>query len=157
MLSEPSSSVLLLSVFSIVSLHLFIEYVPRKQDSPNLAWLNRTANLSYGIFSFLSLSLSLYILRVEIIPRNSSVLWYRLPYCANIHGYWVDVVLLVYFWSKLWEGVVDLTVVTLRGIPIHIHFRLHHYTTPIFAWLGWRAGTAHGYSSVPTSKQECRQ
>jgi hypothetical protein len=41
----------------------------------------------------------------------------------------------VYFYSKLWE-LIDLVMCSLRGIPINAHFRVHHYTTPVFAFLG---------------------
>jgi hypothetical protein len=66
--------------------------------------------------------------------------------CGELRSARIDTVLAVYFWAKLWEGLVDLSLVTMRGFPVHIHFRLHHYSTPIFAWLGWRTASSHGYT-----------
>ena len=48
-----------------------------------------------------------------------------------------------YFASKLYEGK-DLLIVSARGYPIHSHFRYHHYTTPLFAWVGLQSRSAHG-------------
>lgn len=55
----------------------------------------------------------------------------------------VTQVLFFYFACKIWEGI-DLVTVTLRGYPIIAHFRLHHYTTPLFAYLGWVSRSHHG-------------
>jgi hypothetical protein len=49
-----------------------------------------------------------------------------------------------YFWSKLFEGIFDLTTVTFR-FPINAHFRWHHYSTPAFAWLGWQTNASHAF------------
>ena len=49
-----------------------------------------------------------------------------------------------YFWSKLLEGLFDLTTVTLR-FPVNAHFRYHHYTTPVFASLGMMSNASHAF------------
>lgn len=55
----------------------------------------------------------------------------------------VDGVLRWYFLSKLVEAT-DLVLVTLRGFPVSRHFQVHHYTTPLFAYVGWQSRSAHG-------------
>jgi hypothetical protein len=57
----------------------------------------------------------------------------------------MDHLFLVYFLSKMWEAF-DLVLVTLRGLPISLHFRVHHYTTPLFAWVFLQTRSAHGAS-----------
>lgn len=143
-LLHPSPVTLAAVVSIIVVVHLFVERTRNKRDTPLLSKINRTANLLYSLFSLVSLVGAVYALYLDfIVPAR--VLPGTLLYCADVRGTHTTPWLIVYFWAKLWEGLVDLTVTTLRGIPTHIHFRVHHYTTPIFAWLGWYTGSAHGY------------
>ena len=66
------------------------------------------------------------------------------PHCGALPvTFPVAVVLFAYFVSKLVEAT-DLVLVTLRGFPIATHFRVHHYTTPLFGWLGLVSRSHHG-------------
>jgi len=75
---------------------------------------------------------------------GNDTLWCgQLPSTAEDAGGWIDWILKVYFWCKLWE-CMDLITVTLRGYPVIAHFRWHHYTTPIFGYFGWASRSHHG-------------
>jgi hypothetical protein len=49
----------------------------------------------------------------------------------------------IYYMSKLWE-VVDIVLVTLMGYPIHVHFRVHHNTTPLLGLILFHHRTYSG-------------
>lgn len=49
----------------------------------------------------------------------------------------------IYYLSKLWE-VIDIILVELMGHPIHLHFRVHHNTTPLLGLLLFQHRTYSG-------------
>jgi hypothetical protein len=104
----------------------------------DLARLNHTLNLFYSLASLLGLLVSTWILahHSSLFSSLDNLLCSELP--ASL-----DTVQRVYFYSKLWEGLLDLNIVTARGFPIIAHFRWHHYTTPCFAYLGVLTRSSH--------------
>ena len=149
---DPPLEVLAGVLTVIITVHLLVERhlfrrdpVPRR-DTPFLAGVNRVNALAYSIFSAISFFYCVYSL-IELFQQSKpGFRVYKLLYCGDFRVHRLRTALIIYFWAKLWEGLLDLNLVTLRGIPIHIHFRLHHYTTPIFAWLGLATGSAHGFT-----------
>ncbi len=120
----------------VVGLHALVErgLAPRKVvNVATVAALGKCWCGLYAVASFLGL---LWWLSLAAREVPSSLL------CGHItteSALWE-----AYFWSKLFEGVIDLTTVTLR-FPINAHFRYHHYTTPVFAWLGWHTHSTHSF------------
>jgi hypothetical protein len=137
-LGHPSLGLLIAVELMIVGLHQLVErnLAPRKDS----AWLRRICyffNLLYSVASLLGLVWWLYLLSLR-----PSVLW---TICDQLNSEAYVPFFAVYFFSKLWEGVIDLNVVTLRAIPVSVHFRVHHYTTPVFAWIGWAGHAPHAF------------
>jgi hypothetical protein len=122
----------------IVGLHACVERVvaPRKMVDPGVAALvGKCWNNVYSAASLLGLLWWLWIVASTRVPLASLLCGRVAPDSAL----WE-----VYFWSKLAEGIMDLTTVTLR-FPIIAHFRWHHYTTAVFAWLGWQTNASHAF------------
>ena len=102
-----------------------------------LATVGKTNNYFYSAASGLMFLAGTVFLLPDILLHS---LYFSCGLISPRHEWLLE----LYFWSKLWEGLWDLSIVTLRGFPIHIHFRLHHYSTPIFAWLGLVTRSTHG-------------
>lgn len=73
---------------------------------------------------------SLYSLGILSIMHLFLVIGPEDPY---IHE-GLESILHVYYLSKYWEAL-DLILVSLMGIPVNIHLRVHHNTTPLLAWV----------------------
>ncbi len=122
---------------AIVGLHTFVERVlaPRKVvNAEAVALLGKCWCALYSVASLLGLLWWLWLAATRV-PLASLLC----GHVATDSGLWE-----AYFWSKLFEGVLDLTTVTLR-FPVNAHFRYHHYTTPVFAWLGRQTHASHAF------------
>lgn len=124
---------------AIALTHACVEQFPSACVRPQSAVLKATATAwcwAYSAFSLLLLGAGLPIL---LPPLAHSSL-----YCATLPDTpAVNILLFTYFASKLAEAA-DLLLVSARGIPVVPHFRFHHYTTPLFAYVGWQSRSAHG-------------
>lgn len=137
-MESPSLLVLAFVEVTIIGVHQVIERrcLPFKY-AVQLRPLANGLNIVYGIASLLGL-----LWWIDLSISDPAAIFLRL--CEPIPNV-STVFSSVYFYSKLWEGVVDLTTVSLRGIPVALHFRVHHYTTPIFAWIGLHQRTPPGF------------
>lgn len=84
-------------------------------------------NLAYAVASGLFSLYTLWILIMTILNDGMSFLWS--PFPSNLPDSFTPL-FYIYYLSKLWE-IVDIILVSLMGFPIHLHFRVHHNTTPI--------------------------
>jgi hypothetical protein len=121
---------------AVICLHLFVENFIGRLRIPleRISRIAHTLNVIYSVASLIGLLWWLYLVATHL-SRHS--------FCGSFE--FAEDLSRFYFWSKLWEGISDLNSVTFRGYPINSHFRIHHYTTPIFAWLGWRTRSAHAF------------
>lgn len=101
------------------------------------AWFRLTTSVCSDVHSF-----AYALLNATFLVRIALTLWAHPlhSWCAAAQAPH-ESLLWVYFSSKAVEGL-DLVWCSLRGAPIGLHFRLHHYTTATFAYLFWRGGTA---------------
>ena len=97
-----------------------------------IAQFSKVANAFYALVSF-----SLLLFWFSSIPLCSSFV------CGHMDSS-ASQLFVFYFWSKLWEGLIDLPTCSLR-FPVNAHFRVHHYTTPIFAYLGMVTLASHAF------------
>jgi hypothetical protein len=125
----------------VAIVHQVVENNPSICVRPKSKWLHRLGPLYSAGYSLASAVWFVYGC-VYVVPVLLSTSFYCsiLPPSPE-----VDTFLFVYFLSKLVE-VIDLVSVTARGYPVNLHFRVHHYTTPLFGYVGWMSRSAHGAS-----------
>jgi hypothetical protein len=121
----------------IVGLHFLVERVIAGRVLVNVSVVASLSHLFNAVYSVASLIGFVWWLRVAVRAFDSTN-WL----CGEVGE--PSALFEAYFWSKLHEGVVDLTTCSLR-FQINQHFRWHHYTTPMFAYLGWQSRSSHSF------------
>ena len=126
----------------IIAFHIVIRWVAKEKLISNLAPLaliNKIVNIYYSLFSLAWLLVCVYEM-TRLIQSKSLVLSFchpqRLP----------EYVLYGYYMSKLHEGIMDLSIVTLRfgHDGTNAHFLVHHFSTPVLAFFFLISRSTHG-------------
>lgn len=117
------------------------------KGSTLLSRLSKIDQMVYSLVSFVGALFGSYYLYLYVSdPFSQPLFSLRSPLaCGALRHPTAQLLLEVYFWSKLYEAH-DLVVVIARGYPINAHFVVHHISTPLFAWVGYVSCSAHGMS-----------
>eukprot|EP00457_Paulinella_chromatophora_P004673 gb/GEZN01004685.1/.p1 GENE.gb/GEZN01004685.1/~~gb/GEZN01004685.1/.p1 ORF type:complete len:604 (+),score=72.03 gb/GEZN01004685.1/:25-1836(+) len=117
--------------------HLLLSVSKLRWDKAHV--IGPTVNLIYGFVNAVWLCVLLSRIQLLFPAFRIASLPFTHHLCLAPDPSWLPYFAL-YFYSKLFE-FQDLCWVQLRGFPISPHFRFHHLTTPILAYLMWTRPT----------------
>lgn len=132
-----------ISLDIIIFLFLIIQIIITKNKIElNTKKISIFINFFYSLNSLLFCLFTIYIVYLSNIWTSVESLW-QANLVLNPYKNEFETILYIYYLSKIWE-YIDIILVSLNGLPIHIHFRVHHNTTIILAWFIYQYKSASG-------------